>query len=218
MPPSPEKIRHVDKGALLVSFARRVIAVCPKCGGPALVTNQSRLTVPFVATHARINCLCCSLQLIARDGEWLGPMTGVAKGRCPHCGFKWLKKEMRRRRVNNRATQWASVACSSCAKVTKIPIQWTQQRFGSPIDPALGLPLWLQVSCCGETLWAYNGEHLSKLRVYLEAGLRERTANKHWSMFSRLPQWMTAGKNREAVLSSINRLEKRLASVLKGSG
>jgi len=157
--------------------------------------------------------LCCSFELIARDGEWLGPMTGVAKGRCPHCGFKWLKKEMQRRRLNNRATKWASVACPSCAKVTKILMQWTQQRFGSPIDPVVGLPLWLQVSCCGETLWAYNGEHLSKLRAYLEPGLRERTGNKHWSMFSRLPRWMTAGKNRKAVRSSINRLEKRLSSV-----
>jgi hypothetical protein len=32
-------------------------------------------------------------------------------------------------------------------------------------------------------------------------------------MFNRLPQWMTSGKNREAVLSSIKRLEKKLALV-----
>jgi hypothetical protein len=213
MPPSPKKTRHVDKGTLLVSFAQRTIGVCPKCAGPAMVASQSRWAVPFVPTHARINCLSCSFQLIARDAEWLGPTTGVAKGRCPHCGFKWLNKEMRRQRLNNRAPQWASVACPSCEKVTKVPIRWMQKRFGSPIDPAVGLPLWLQASCCGETLWAYNGEHLSKLRAYLEAGLRERAASKHWSMFSRLPQWMTAGKNRGTVLASINRLEKKLETV-----
>lgn len=213
MPRSSEKKRHVDKGILLASFAKKVIGECPKCGGPALVTCQSTYAVAFVPTHTRINCLHCSYQMVPRDREWLGPVTGVAKGRCQNCGFKWLKKEMQRQRLNNRASQCASVACPSCEKVTKIPIKWTRERFGAPVDPVLGLPLWLQVSCCGHSLWAYNGEHLSKLGAYVAAGLRERTANKHWSIFSRLPQWMTAGKNREAVLASINRLEKKLASL-----
>jgi RNase P subunit RPR2 len=211
MPPRPEKVRHVDRGILLASFAGRVIAVCPKCGGPALVTSESRWAVPFAPTHARINCLRCSFQVEPR--EWLGPVTGTAKSRCPNCGLKWLKKETQRRRLNSRASQYASVACPSCEKITKIPIKWTQERFGSPVDPVVGLPLWLQVSCCGHTLWAYNGEHLSKLGAYVAAGLRERTANKHWSMFSRLPKWMSDGKNREAVLSSINRLDRKLTSV-----
>jgi len=157
--------------------------------------------------------LRCSFQMVPGHLEWLGPVTGVAKGRCPNCGFKWLNKEMQRRTLNNKPSQCASVACPSCEKVTKIPIQWTWERLGSPVDPVVGLPLWLKEPCCGHILWAYNGEHLSKLGAYVAAGLRERTAKKHWSMFSRLPQWMTAGKNREGVLSSINRLQKRLASV-----
>jgi hypothetical protein len=213
MPFTPGNIRHVDKGVLLPWFASKVIGVCPKCGGPALITSQSKCAVPFVPTHIRINCLHCSFQKVPTDREWLGPIKGVAKGRCPNCGFKWIKKEMQRRRQNNRTLQCTSVACPSCEKVTKIPVTWTRERFGSPVDPVVGLPLWLQAPCCGHILWAYNAEHLTKLGSYVAAGLRERTANKHWSMFSRLPQWMTAGKNREAVLSSINRLEKKLVSI-----
>lgn len=152
-------------------------------------------------------------QRISTDREWLGPVTGVARGRCPNCGFKWIKKEMQRRKLNSRASQCASVACPSCERVIKLTIKWTRARFGSPVDAVVGLPLCLKAPCCGHTLWAYNAEHLTRLAAYVAAGLRERHANKHWSMFSRLPQWMTAGKNREAVLSSINRLEKKLASV-----
>ena len=212
MPAVAEEKRHVDKGVLLVSFAGKVLGVCPNCDGPALVTSQLKRAVPFVPTHARVNCLHCSFQLVP-DGKWLGPVIGLAKARCPICGFKWLKRELHLRRLNNRASQSVSIACPSCEQATKVRVQWTMERFGSPVDPVAGLPLWLKVPCCGQTLWAYNGEHLSRLRAYVSASLRERTANKHWSMFNRLPQWMTVGKNREAVLSSINRLEKKLALV-----
>ncbi len=215
MPPSSEKTRHVDKGILLASFAGKVLGECPKCDGPVLITCQSTYVLPFVPTHARVNCLHCSFQMVPKGREWLGPVTGVAKGRCAHCGFKWLKKVIRRRSLKNRALELTSVACPSCEKVTKIQIKWSRKEFGAgaPFDPVLGLPLWLNVSCCGHSLWAYNGEHLSQLGAYVAAGLRERAANHHWSMFSRLPQWMTAGKNREAVLSAINRLNKKLASL-----
>jgi RNase P subunit RPR2 len=213
MPSRPEKIRHVDKGVLLASFAGKVIAICPNCGGPVLVTSQLRSAFPFMPAQARINCLHCSFQRASTDREWFGPVTGIARGRCPHCGFKWIRKEIQRKRLNNRASQYVSAACPSCEQVIKLPIKWTRERLGSPVDPVAGLPLWLQAPCCGHTLWAYNADHLTRLGAYVAAGLRERTANKHWSMFSRLPQWMTAGKNREAVLASINRLEKKLASV-----
>jgi|SRR5579862_4421524 len=212
MSTAPKRIRHIDKGVLLVSFVGKVLGVCPNCDGPALVTSQLKRAVPFVPTHSRVNCLRCSFQLVP-DGKWLGPVKGLAKARCPNCGFKWLKRELRLRRLNNRASQRVSISCPSCEMATMTPIQWTRERFDSPVDPVAGLPLWLKWSCCGQTLWAYNGEHLNKLRAYVAASLRERTANKHLSMFARLPQWMTAGKNREAVLSSINRLEKKLALV-----
>jgi DNA-directed RNA polymerase subunit RPC12/RpoP len=83
--------------------------------------------------------------------------------------------------------------------------------IGDAIDPYFHLPLWLMADCCGNTLWAYNLEHLEFLKQHVAAGLRERNtqvkANK--SLGSRLPKWMTAAKNRETVLKAIDLLKKK---------
>ncbi|MGI5171658.1 hypothetical protein ACQEU3_45665 [Spirillospora sp. CA-253888] len=40
-------------------------------------------------------------------------------------------------------------------------------------------PLWLQRSCCGHVLWAYNVRHLDLLESYAAAKLREgRTVSR----------------------------------------
>jgi len=96
--------------------------------------------------------------------------------------------------------------------MTKVEIVWYVDRLGKPTDPAFGLPLWLQSPCCGETFWAYNGNHLRALRDYVAADLRESTS-LHWSMFARLPKWMSSKKNRDAVLLCIDKLEKQLATL-----
>jgi len=98
-----------------------------------------------------------------------------------------------------------------------VPIKWEFRRLGDGHDPSFGLPLCLQGSCCGETLWAYNGKHLMALRDYVSAGVRERSA-PHWSMFSRLPKWISAAKNRDAVLVCIDRLDKKLSGISRSSG
>jgi hypothetical protein len=45
---------------------------------------------------------------------------------------------------------------------------------GANVDWYFRLPLWLQISCCGETLWAYNLKHLEIIEQYVSAKLRER--------------------------------------------
>ena len=42
------------------------------------------------------------------------------------------------------------------------------------LDHFFGLPLWLQTSCCGQVLWAYNEAHLNFLESYVQSRLRER--------------------------------------------
>ena len=103
--------------------------------------------------------------------------------------------------------------CPSCGLVEDIGMRFRIERFGSAIDPAFGLPLWLQVPCCGHVLWAFNREHLAKLRQYTAADLRERIGVMHWSMFSRLPAWMTSAQNRDAVLKGMGRIEEKLKSI-----
>jgi hypothetical protein len=203
------QLRHVDKGVPLGSFASESLAVCPKCAGPALVTCEAR----FSPTSSRLCCLKCSFQKIGSEPGWRGPVKGTAKERCPHCGFKWLEGKYTHNSFRRNTRRWTGITCSSCDRITKVEIVWRVDRTRRPVDPAFGLPLWLQSPCCGGILWVYNSSHLRSLREYVAAALRERTSGHHWSMFSRLPKWMSAHKNRDAVLACLDRLEKKAANV-----
>ncbi|MEQ1744219.1 MAG: TFIIB-type zinc ribbon-containing protein [Saprospiraceae bacterium] len=81
-------------------------------------------------------------------------------------------------------------------------------KFGAPIDPFFHLPVWLQADFSGETLWAYNHEHLDFLAQHVGAKLRERNgfAFNVRSIGARVPRWMTAANNREAILKAIEKL------------
>ncbi len=83
--------------------------------------------------------------------------------------------------------------------------------FGAPLDPFFQLPVWLQADFSGEILWAYNVEHLDFLAEHVGAKLRERNNLKFRvrSIGARLPRWMTAAGNREAVLKAIEKLREK---------
>jgi len=66
---------------------------------------------------------------------------------------------------------------------------------------------------CGETLWAFNREHIVKLREYVGATLRERTLSSRGGMIANFPQWLRAAKNRDAVLACLTRLEDKLGTI-----
>ena len=206
------KTRHIDRGALLAGFARNVISVCTKCAGPVVVEGESKYALPYQPKNIRLTCRKCSFQRRPHESAWLGPVLGRARARCRHCGYKWLRKELRK---NGEAT--ASLPCSvevwcpSCQLASSLDVEWHPMRFGAPKDPIVGLPLWLQTPCCDEILWAYNARHLGTLQDYISASLRERTIGTHASVFQRLPRWMIAAKNRDKVLKCIERLQSRLS-------
>ncbi|MEM6292567.1 MAG: hypothetical protein AAGA54_14940 [Myxococcota bacterium] len=85
---------------------------------------------------------------------------------------------------------------------------------GKGVDWYFHAPLWLETSCCGERLWAYNVSHLRWLRRYIAASLRPAARSEEgWanrSLGSRLPRWMKLAKNRDAVLRALGTLEARL--------
>ncbi|MGC5326133.1 hypothetical protein [Brevibacillus sp. SYSU BS000544] len=75
-----------------------------------------------------------------------------------------------------------------------------------PVDWYFGLSLYLQSPCCGNTLWAYNKEHLQYLKEFIGAELR---GNGHYylSVASRLPKWLIDKKHRDEVMKCIHKLE-----------
>lgn len=81
---------------------------------------------------------------------------------------------------------------------------------GGPVDWYFRQPVWLQTPCCGQTIWAYNEDHLNFLEAYIKADLRERVPNRNGSLASRLPGWMKDASNRAEVLRGIERLKQKL--------
>jgi hypothetical protein len=91
-----------------------------------------------------------------------------------------------------------------------IPLPASGPRLGG-----FGVDLWLVTPCCGETLWAYNRPHIEFLQSYVGARLRSHPKHPEhgWSnqsIQSRLPAWILARGNREAVLHGLTKLLDRL--------
>jgi len=83
---------------------------------------------------------------------------------------------------------------------------------GAAVDWYFHLPLWLQMPCCGETLWAWNRAHLEFMERFVSASLRERQQDPEhgWSnrsLASRLPKWISKAKNRAAVQAGLAKLK-----------
>ncbi|MFB7139553.1 hypothetical protein ACFCYN_07875 [Gottfriedia sp. NPDC056225] len=114
-------------------------------------------------------------------------------------------------RCNNCAKMtWApfksipKLVCEKCGLVAVSPIA----SYGGP--EFCGVSLWLKTSCCSNTLWAYNNEHLDFLENYVSASIREQLPNINRSLASRLPSWIKSAKNRESILKCIKKLRKQL--------
>lgn len=104
---------------------------------------------------------------------------------------------------------------------------WSEQRLfavdgrGAVYHGDMRLPLWLSVSCAGDTLWALNREHLTLVKRFVSATLRERVRDTEFgwqnkSLLNRLPKWIQSAKHRDEVLRGIRKLETKLESTLRG--
>jgi hypothetical protein len=82
-----------------------------------------------------------------------------------------------------------------------------QVSIGGGFDWYFRLPLWLKISCCNQTLWAYNFRHLDLIEQYVAAKLRERTQKGRNSFLSKLPNWLKLAKNRDEILKAIGKLK-----------
>ena len=112
--------------------------------------------------------------------------------------------------------------CNRCAKVTGNPYKTNPKlvcemcglmgilpvaSYGNSAEYC-GLSLWLKIRCCGDTLWAYNMEHLDFLEKYVSATIREKVPNINQSLASRLPNWIKSAKNRKSILKCILKLRQ----------
>lgn len=149
-------------------------------------------------------------------GQTLDAFRSAYLVRCPRCGERAQVVPLAGATLADAVAR--RLVCARCG-LTKdraarvVPSQaqdaWYEQ-----------LELWLQTPCCGETLWAYNQDHLDFLEQYVAATLRERThpdgtvlsqtAARNGTLASRLPAWIKSAKNRDAVLQGIGKLRRML--------
>jgi len=82
--------------------------------------------------------------------------------------------------------------------------------IGQPVDCYFKFKLWYATSFKGETVFAYNNDHLNFIFDYINDKLRTRSKeNGQWSnasLKSRLPKWMLKADNRKGIIKKLNEL------------
>ena len=188
----------------------RHLVCCPRCGGLAsvTVTQHDEYGWPW---QARVGCVHCGFGDEARSDmppRWHGPVFVSARARCGGCGRQVSRAP--KRRPGSPRRRDTLLTCPGCGHRTRVSLRVERAECREPVDPYFGLALWLQVSCCGEVLWAVNEAHLTFLANYVGARLRARKPNINRSTVSRLPTWLKRAKNRVAVLGCIEHLRRTL--------
>jgi hypothetical protein len=202
-----EPSRYVDSGVLIGRYAQSAWVECPGCSRAAFVSSPSKWGMPFVPSSAFVRCQHCSFS--DEYPSWYGTMRGHAFVGCPRCQKYWDEHYEWSGEPSEEPDRFGETVCPTCSLRLSFAITWKRVEFaGKPVDPAFGLPLWLQRRCCGHILWAYNREHLETLRAYVGAKHRQRYFHGKWSMIARLPSWIKSAKNRESVLRCIDRLDQ----------
>lgn len=207
-------VRYVDPGGSRSEYARRCLVECPRCGRCAEATGTfvSFERARFQAGSAALACVHCGFEARQANpmgepgpGNWFGVLRGFARyGRCPVCSAPMPDALSEASEAQPASVR---VRCPRGQHDVDVELEWVRVLTDEPRDPLFGCRLWLQTPCKGETLWAYNEAHLLDLHAYVGARLRERVG---MSMAARLPRWMSAAKNRTAVLRGLDRLAKRL--------
>ena len=143
----------------------------------------------------------------SRGAGKFDPVTLVRCPRCSACAsVAYLLPDDPRRAQVTASQPPYRVVCRPCGFNHQPEEYAAHSGRDDTREYVTGLPLWLQIPCAGQVLWAWNGAHLDFLEEYVAADLRERTPNVNVSMASRLPRWIKSAKHRDEVLRAIVRL------------
>jgi hypothetical protein len=132
-----------------------------------------------------------------------------------------------RKRLTEFLRNTVDLCCDQCQTLEKG--QWDCEphaEAGLMVDPIFGLPLFLKRSIKSYVFWAYNLEHLSHLRAYIEATERRiifdvnssakssrpfKSEKKELLSFSQvLPAWIKEAKHREILIKNIDSMIEEL--------
>jgi len=194
--------RFRDKNLTLEHFENEVFVQCPKCQLRALITKEES----EAGSVRTLKCPNCFFSQTGRKKYYLVELNCP----CSNCGAD-IKLKLP---YVNEMKKSMSVKCPSCGVTRDYePDNTIIEKYfkykGQPMDPYFHLPLWLTGNVKGNTLWAYNYEHLNYIKEYISADIRESDGKVQWTLLRELPEWVKSSKNRSAVLKAIGRLEKK---------
>ena len=197
-----KKLRYTGLATVKQSYTHEFAVRCPKCGGLARVMPDSQ----WLVESARLTCTQCGHVAHSRE---LVRYNLLVNRYCDHCGKKIAVTIPQKKQPEDRIT----ISCPHCNTVrTYQPrnekIRLVYNSSGLACDPVFNLPLWFQADIKGHLFWAYNRRHLSDIKDYVAAKLRERQTNAYTTMVERLPQFIKAAKNRQAILKVITQLQQ----------
>ncbi len=174
---------------------------CPKCEGSAEIS----VPLPFDYKNAILKCNSCHYSEKATDLVRYKP---AGKAKCHQC-LEFLNLST----IEGYKTipSYVNLTCKYCKTINMVSQNWEsyveKYHESGIVDPAFGLPLWYQDTVKGNNLWAYNLRHLTEIKNYVKATLRERTTDKFkMTMVEKLPDFIKFAKNREEVLKAIERM------------
>lgn len=131
---------------------------------------------------------------------------------CPKChgpAFIYPKLNFR----DEKFWSERKLICKNCkyfkSKMPSPPLILYEDR-----DWFFNLPLFLTASCCNQTLYAFNIEHLNFIEAFVSSKLKSRRQDPKWgwsnqSLFSRLPKWIKSSKNKDNILKAIRQLKAK---------
>ncbi|WP_353721165.1 hypothetical protein [Dyadobacter sp. 676] len=197
-----ETDRYIGPPTTRYAYAREFWVECPKCGKAALVLKKDLVGIG----DDKLICHHCNH---SEGADERLRYTAIVSRACRNCG------ESIEVSIPNNKEKVAELrySCPHCHvpevyKPANVPyrLKYSKERLA---DPVFGLPLWFRENVKGDTLWASNKEHLLEIRNYVTARLRERQTMRITTMVEKLPQFIKAAKNREAVLKAIERMLKK---------
>ena len=157
---------------------------------------DEQLTVADFYNEVLVVCPACTGRAIAISDQ----IKENARLSCTNCGYsKEVSTRYNYNPEENRQTGKPDGANSSKPK--------TFQLF-TAAHTYFNAELWLQGPFKEHVFWAYNHTHLNYLKRYIAATLRESTDRRHFTLVEKLPKFIQAAGNRQALLKIIEQLEK----------
>ncbi|KOV69972.1 hypothetical protein ADL01_21595 [Streptomyces sp. NRRL WC-3618] len=143
--------------------------------------------------------------------------------RCPRCErAAYVQRDPHRAHHKTPSVFFASrrLVCGGCGLSRMWSGGSVEFSVGTAVpacDPYFRLPVWLQTETRHGWLWAYNLEHLTSIRQFVAASLRERApwcddTGRKMTLVARLPVWVKSAKNRTEVLRAVDRIQTTLSA------